>query len=754
MASTLTAFDAVRARIASALLAPSGQREVGRFVLRAAQRRSLREIRAALQQYGGALVADAAGSGKTVLALATAAGYDDVLVIVPAAVREQWQRAAARAQVAVRIATQESLSRGRAPEPAALVIVDEAHHFRNAASARYRVLASLVSGRQLLLLTATPVVNRRSERDALLALFLGRRVPSPSVLERVVIRRASETQRTQVVELHPLPTAADIPDVANALRELPPPFPTVDGAAATALVRITLAFAWASSLAALDAALRRRVQRGAVLADALRNGRWPTHDALRDWIVGTDATQLAFDFAWLGSANDAAHDAARTLPRDAAATLQTHLTAVRALQRSVHARVATDIAARADAIRALVARESPRRIVLLAHHAETVRALHSALRDLPGTVAIVGARVHAAAGRWSRDEVLRRLGPDAAPFRADDIRDIRLLLATDILAEGVELQGCATLIHGDVAWTPARLEQRLGRIARDGQRAEVHVTQFALPDAAERLLVLRQRLRRKRRARTSALAASDAQATLRAALAAWLPPDDAVQSADAATPFVTPSASGPRVAAAWATHAGFVALLDDCDEERRSVAGIRASARIIAGICREGRWTVGTRAELITTCVRGAGAAASVAAPALRTVRSLLQRWQRRERARTAMAAGDGIDPAILRQLMRRVDAWLSDQPIASRPAAGRRLDAVKQTLHRLRGIAAERELARALREGTPEAAIAAIERLATTARESTRAASGRLSALLLLRPRSPDAPVPPAPSPGSAAPR
>src|SRR5690606_18850177 len=107
-----------------------------------------------------------------------------------------------------------------------------------------------------------------------------------------------------------------------------------------------------------------------------------------------------------------------------------------------------DTQARAAAVRMLIDSESPRRAVLLAGHAETVRVLFNALRSEPGVVAIVGARVHAAAGRWSRDEVLRALGPRNAPWRPDDLRGIRLLLATDILAEGVELQGCATVIHG------------------------------------------------------------------------------------------------------------------------------------------------------------------------------------------------------------------------------------------------------------------------------------------------------------------
>jgi superfamily II DNA or RNA helicase len=758
VASTLTAFAAVRARIAAAVLAPSPQRRLGRFVLRAGQRQSLREIRDALQRFGGALVADAAGSGKTVLALATAADYDDVLVIVPAALREQWSRAAAKAGVALRLATQESLSRGRTPPSAALIIVDEAHHFRNPASARYRALAALVRDRHLLLLTATPVVNRSAERDALLALFLGRDITQPRTVERVVIRRTDAATRYDVHELTPLPTRADLPAIAAALRALPAPFPTADGAAALALVRISLAFAWASSLAALDAALRRRVQRGEVLADALRDGRWPTRDALRDWIIGRDGTQLAFafpdtgtGFAVDGAVDDevdglvhgAVHRALNgSAPDDALDILETHLCAVRALRAIVAPAVGADIAVRAAALRELVARESPRRIVVLAHHAESVRALYAALRDLPGTVAIVGARVRAAAGRWTRDEVLQRLGPSASPYRADDLLDVRLLLATDILAEGVELQGCATLVHGDAAWTPARLEQRVGRVARDGQRLPVHVTAFALPQEAERLLALRWRLRRKRDARRAALRASDAASMLRAELERWLPDLDqraATGDGDA------------RCAAAWATQAGFIALLEG--------AADGAAPQVVAGLLRGGRWRVGTGAPLLAACVRASIRAAPVSAPALRQVRLLLRRWRRRETGRRALHDAAALDPAVMRQVTRRLDAWLAGQPLAQRPAAVERLDAAQRRLRELRGVGAARELVAALRAGPSQEAEAercfqAIARLAAPSRSRSDATSGRLSALLLLRPRSPDDRDPPSASPGSAATR
>lgn len=51
-------------------------------------------------------------------------------------------------------------------------------------------------------------------------------------------------------------------------------------------------------------------------------------------------------------------------------------------------------------------------------------------------------------------------------------RTIRLVVATDAACEGLNLQTLGTLINVDLPWNPSRLEQRIGRIKRFGQRRE------------------------------------------------------------------------------------------------------------------------------------------------------------------------------------------------------------------------------------------------------------------------------------------
>jgi superfamily II DNA or RNA helicase len=67
-----------------------------------------------------------------------------------------------------------------------------------------------------------------------------------------------------------------------------------------------------------------------------------------------------------------------------------------------------------------------------------------------------------------------------AAFQAAPGRDpVRILLATDAASEGIDLQRhCHRVIHYDIPFNPNRLEQRIGRVDRHGQRHQVEVAHF------------------------------------------------------------------------------------------------------------------------------------------------------------------------------------------------------------------------------------------------------------------------------------
>jgi len=74
--------------------------------------------------------------------------------------------------------------------------------------------------------------------------------------------------------------------------------------------------------------------------------------------------------------------------------------------------------------------------------------------------------------------------------------ELRVLIATDVLSEGQNLQDCAIVVNYDLPWAIIRLVQRAGRVDRIGQRAERILCYSFMPaEGVERIIRLRARVR-------------------------------------------------------------------------------------------------------------------------------------------------------------------------------------------------------------------------------------------------------------------
>jgi superfamily II DNA or RNA helicase len=85
-----------------------------------------------------------------------------------------------------------------------------------------------------------------------------------------------------------------------------------------------------------------------------------------------------------------------------------------------------------------------------------------------------------------------------AHVRPED--ELRVLIATDVLSEGQNLQDCAIVVNYDLPWAIIRLVQRAGRVDRIGQQHdEIFVHSFLPTDGVELILRLRARVRQRLR---------------------------------------------------------------------------------------------------------------------------------------------------------------------------------------------------------------------------------------------------------------
>ncbi|MCL4181127.1 MAG: NgoFVII family restriction endonuclease, partial [Verrucomicrobia bacterium] len=99
----------------------------------------------------------------------------------------------------------------------------------------------------------------------------------------------------------------------------------------------------------------------------------------------------------------------------------------------------------------------------------------------------------------------RRFSPESnkardkdSPNRVLPSEELRVLVATDVLSEGQNLQDAAIVVNFDLPWAIIRLIQRAGRVDRIGQKAqEILCYSFVPADGVERLIRLRSRVRQR-----------------------------------------------------------------------------------------------------------------------------------------------------------------------------------------------------------------------------------------------------------------
>jgi ERCC4-related helicase len=103
-------------------------------------------------------------------------------------------------------------------------------------------------------------------------------------------------------------------------------------------------------------------------------------------------------------------------------------------------------------------------------------------------------------GDKSKARVVGRFAPRANPeyHRALGESELFTVVATDVLAEGLNLQDCDKIVNYDLHWNPVRLIQRFGRIDRIGSDHDVVYGFNFLPETGiERNLGLRQKLQNR-----------------------------------------------------------------------------------------------------------------------------------------------------------------------------------------------------------------------------------------------------------------
>jgi superfamily II DNA or RNA helicase len=140
-----------------------------------------------LDKHSGAIIADVVGLGKSIVASTTAYNLNkQTIIICPPHLRDQWldykRTFNLKAEVYSSGSIHKALRHYKNITAEKLIIVDEAHKYRNELTQDYKNLHRLCSGNKVLLLSATPFNNKPQDIFSMIKLF---QIPAKSTIRTV-----------------------------------------------------------------------------------------------------------------------------------------------------------------------------------------------------------------------------------------------------------------------------------------------------------------------------------------------------------------------------------------------------------------------------------------------------------------------------------------------------------------------------------------------------------------------------------------
>ena len=557
-----------------------------------------------LDKYGGVLIADGVGLGKTFTSGDIIQRYRDnrqrVLLICPAALRDtEWKKFLNDHQLLVERVSYEQLSNDEQLGGSSyhlqnpindysLIVIDEGHNYRNPDAKRSGVLRNLLSGkrRDVVFLSATPVNNSLWDLYHILGFFLKhdatlsdlgiRSIRSrfnqamgedpfnlnPDLLYQVIDATTVKRTRKFVTSHYqndtiPGPDGKPVPirfpkphaiTIKYQLEEILPGFfenfaeilmpeigppqlkmarykpemypkgkdPQTDDSPVVGLLRSIMLKRFESSAYAFVNTIGKMIKQHEAFLSALDDGKVIIKEFFKEWAA---SDQEDFEQLLRISEHTESIDAynLEALKRDVENDLEILKGFHADVKKIDHgnspkldALIKEIIAIEKDAEKSGLDREDidqKRKILIFSFYEDTVDWIEEHLVKAikkDKRLHSYKKRLASVSGKQSRNGIKKidaihgfaPLSTKAPAILDKDKFDI--LISTDVLAEGMNLQQCGNVINFDLPWNPMKLVQRHGRIDRIGSNyKDVYMRSFFPDDKLDALLKLENRIRAK-----------------------------------------------------------------------------------------------------------------------------------------------------------------------------------------------------------------------------------------------------------------
>jgi hypothetical protein len=569
-----------------------------------------------LDKWGGVLIADGVGLGKTFIAgellRRTSIDRQKALVVAPRATIKTWTGFRRTQELDFDLVSYDELvdwEKSAADKKVyrdrnryAMVVVDEAHAFRNDSTDRSEALHQLLAGyprKKLVLLTATPVNNRLRDLEQLIgffiadqAAFIAQGIPDSSkffrqleqsdpdsltpealfpILDEIAVRRTRAFVRrfypddTVIIDKKPVRVSFPEAKVAPLTYELAAPeflaklAHAVSGAVTdeeddldggespkltmarytpsryllskaedqrqrelqegniSGLLLSGLLKRFESSIVAFERTCEKMVANHQAFLTALEAGKVLSGTDLSKFRQAIDEGEDPTGVVEEREGEDVAlYDQAR-LAADAASDM---LILKELAREAAELRLKSDpkcdrLVARLREIHAAARNDDEKKVIIFSSFTDTARYIHEQLVERAKsdvTFPYAQERIAQVSGSDTRDEassIIESFAPisteavlvsetDPEELAQKRAGGVDVLVATDVLAEGVNLQQACRLINIDLPWNPMRIVQRHGRVSRIGSPHKTVFLDCFFPDRdLENMLALESRLRGK-----------------------------------------------------------------------------------------------------------------------------------------------------------------------------------------------------------------------------------------------------------------
>ncbi|MBC7328761.1 hypothetical protein H5T88_00205 [bacterium] len=568
-----------------------------------------------LENYGGVMIADSVGLGKTYLALRLLDDYayherQTALIICPASLIDSlWRPLLQRYAIPYELISMEKVSQADFPfaeyaEKFKIIVVDESHNFRNSQTNRWKNLFQLISrgdnDKKIILLTATPINNSvfdlynqirfitRDFRDFFKSVGIkdlfryfckadGDKDTLYEVLEAIAVRRSRQFIRSNYPralidgkpihfperELHSVHYSLSAiygKDLYNRLAyaienlffaPYQPDYFRKDFIEAMkrwskreeyryweSLKRRLMELGWdedkAEDFAKTYGRQRALVQIMRILylkrlessVEAMRNSLIYQRDFQKAFLQALREGRLLDSKSyrrWLQelSADDEGEEGKDIREiLDSLPLLSSKDYDIQALEQAVESdiqsldeligdleKLRAERDDKLETLRNLLLNEvKGKKAIIFSYFKDTARYIYNQLRNDEdfmrgmGLTAEQFSIIDSGVKPEERLDRIRRFAPEANEFKDKTTpdREINLLISTDVLSEGQNLQDACVLINYDLHWNPVRMVQRAGRLDRIGSPHDlIHIYNFFPEDELESLLHLLQRLYEK-----------------------------------------------------------------------------------------------------------------------------------------------------------------------------------------------------------------------------------------------------------------